>query len=300
MKATKAAEWKFGMSVGNVTAENFAAMAEGKVDVIEVSTTDDAYDALDWRSVRANSNEYGVGLWSIHLPFWSKTRKIDIAHMDAQTRRDTNAYLAELIKKAGDIGIPVAVIHPGLEPTADNERETRLNYSAESLAELAEVCAQSGMTLAVEDLPRTCLGNHSDDFKILLSGDERVRIVFDTNHLLIQKNVDFIRVLGEKIITLHVSDYDFLNERHWLPYEGKNHWVDIVTELEKVGYEGPWLYELGLKAPKTINRRDLTYADFRANYEACVNKRPAEILGTPNEEHLYDWIYFEKPFFEDM
>ena len=90
-----------------------------------------------------------------------------------------------------------------------------------------------------------------------------------------EKNADYIRALGNYFINIHVSDYDFIDERHWLPYEGKTDWVELVTLLEEAGYEGPFLYEVPRHIPSGLNRRNLTYADYRDNYEACVHKRPA-------------------------
>ena len=72
--------------------------------------------------------------------------------------------------------------------------------------------------------------------------------------------------MGDKIITTHISDYDFVDEKHWLPGEGKINWQELYKALLDIGYKGPWLYELGFKAPNTISReRDLTCEDFANN-----------------------------------
>ena len=103
--------------------------------------------------------------------------------------------------------------------------------------------------------------------KKLISLNDDLRVCFDTNHLLIQKNSDFIKDLGDKIITLHVSDYDFRNEQHWLPYEGKVDWVELVTLLEEAGYNGAFLYEFAFTArdASLIRERDVVYKDFYEN-----------------------------------
>jgi sugar phosphate isomerase/epimerase len=157
-----------------------------------------------------------------------------------------------------------------------------------------------GITIAVENLPRTCLGNCSEDILQLLQADPRLKACYDTNHLLTENAIDFIRAVGEKIITVHVSDYDFHNEKHWLPYEGDINWVELVTALEEVGYTGPFMYEVASE-PRPMNRRTrptidrprpLTLKDVRENFEACVNKRPASPVGTRNEQecaHSADW-----------
>ena len=144
--------------------------------------------------------------------------------------------------------------------------------------------AYSDATLCVENLPRTCLGRDSSDILALLSADARLRVCFDTNHLLEEDAIDFIRAVGNKILTIHVSDYDRLNERHWLAGEGCVDWPSLYSALLSTGYSGAWLYEVNLQAPPSITRAgDLTFGDFAHNAsEIFSGKRPTP-LGTPNE-----------------
>jgi sugar phosphate isomerase/epimerase len=44
-------------------------------------------------------------------------------------------------------------------------------------------------------------------------------VCFDTNHLLKESSEDFARAVGPHIVTLHVSDYDGKDERHWMAGE---------------------------------------------------------------------------------
>ena len=142
----------------------------------------------------------------------------------------------------------------------------------DSLDRLAEMAFAEGVTIAVEDLPRTCLGNTADEIAEIISVNDKLRVCFDTNHLLKDNNVNFMRTLGDKIITVHISDYDFINERHWLPGEGKVDWKDFMTEFNNIGYDGVWMYELGLECPPTIVRdRNLTFVDFYQNANSIFN-----------------------------
>ncbi len=283
----KATEWKVGMSSccrGPLDRTLFEDYAKARIDCMEVSFGGKHQaDGADWKQIEKDARDTGIRLWSLHIPFYP-FEIINIASLDKDIRRQSVELIGEWIKKGGDIGIPVAVIHPSGEPNEDHERPDRLKYAGECLSELAEIAACSGVTVAVEDLPRTCLGNHSDDILAMLAADDRLRVCFDTNHLLIQDNLDFVKAVGDKIITLHVSDYDKRNERHWLPGEGLIDWPALVTALEDCGYTGPWMYEISLKAPKSITReRELTFADFRENYELCTNKQPLKVIGKPVE-----------------
>ena len=116
------------------------------------------------------------------------------------------------------------------------------------------------------------VGKDIDEVKKLISADERLRVCFDTNHLLPGDGAEFIRAFADKIITIHVSDYDFINEKHWLPGEGKVDWQSIYNTLKEVGYKGPWLYEVTFGTPGARERL-LTCEDFARNaYEIFNNK----------------------------
>lgn len=291
----KANNWKLGLSTCDyyINKELFNEYAKSGIKEVEISFGRDVNPPIDWENLPIWAKDAGVNLWSYHLPFMPFT-DLNIASLDKNLRQKTINIWLELIKKVSDMGIKIAVAHPSGEPNPDHAREEMIKCATESIAELQVKAKSYGVTIAVENLPRSCLGNHSEDIKKLILLNDDLRVCFDTNHLLIQKNRDFIKELGDKIITLHVSDYDFRNEQHWLPYEGKVDWIELVTTLEEVGYVGPFLYELDLQPNKFIERRELTYDDFRKNYEAVVNKKAPEILGKPMEEELQKRAYFKK------
>ena len=81
---------------------------------------------------------------------------------------------------------------------------------------------------------------------------KNLKICLDTNHFLKEKTEDAIMALGEEIKTLHVSDGDYINERHWLPGKGKIDWNAVIGALQKVGYEGVFNYEVDKQTAETI------------------------------------------------
>jgi sugar phosphate isomerase/epimerase len=109
-----------------------------------------------------------------------------------------------------------------------------------------------------------------------LSANDKLRVCFDTNHLLGEDIISFIKRMGDKIVTIHVSDYDYIDERHWLPGEGLIDWVALIDTLDEIGYEGDWIYECGLKPKPTIIReRDLTFEDLYKNaQEVSARQKP--------------------------
>ena len=276
--------YKIGYSLGNInqTEEMFVKCRHAGIRNVEISCHNlEEVQNVDFAKMRQYGEENEVNLWSFHLPF-GPFSEIDISSANENVRRNCVKILCEYIKRAADIGIDKYIIHPSAEPIEEKDRPYRLEKAKESLASLAETASGCGGVMAVEDLPRSCLGRDSSEMLELLSADSRLRSCFDTNHLLKENPADYIGKVGDKIITTHVSDYDFVNERHWLPGEGKMDWPAVLAALQKINYSGVWLYEIGLKCPKTIIRdRDLTCEDFVRNANEIFSGKKPTVFSRP-------------------
>lgn len=262
--------WKTGASTclnHRLTESDMKAYAEAAIDFVELSFSADEYlYQLDFlnrsEEIAARAGQYGLTLWSIHLPF---SKDIDISVINDEDRNAAIRLDLDILEAAARAGIQVAVVHPSSEPIAVSERSERLKNSRHSLLLLAEQAHKLNIRLAVEDLPRTCLGNCSGEIELLLQDNPHLSVCFDTNHMLFQDNVAFIEAIGSRIITLHVSDYNFIDEQHLLPGEGKNDWAAIVDALKRVDYAGPWMYEVG-------SRGMVTLKDLQANRRRFVDE----------------------------
>lgn len=246
-----------------ISNELFRAYSFAGIEAMEISLSKEKCDAFNFSDVRRLADKNGVKLWSFHLPFMPFS-VIDIS--EPTLKHSTVEYLTALIKKGADAGIEKFIVHPSGEPIENSDRKIRLETAKESLYTLACTADECGCVICVEDLPRTCLGNNSTEINELISVHPSLRVCFDTNHLLSESIPDFIKSVGNKIVTTHISDYDYVDEKHWLPGEGSINWSEVVSSLEGIGYNGVWLYEVGFKAPKTIKRsRDLNCNDFAEN-----------------------------------
>jgi sugar phosphate isomerase/epimerase len=277
---------KIGLSSCGKTLndELFRAYKEAGIECMEISVDLETGDNLNWPELFALSQKYGVELWSYHLPF-CPFDKIDVSSPNEELRQKSVAKCADLMIKIADFGVKVFVIHASGEPIDEDKRPEYMSQAKKSLKELAEVADRCMVTLAVEDLPRTCLGRTSSDMLELVSADTRLKICFDTNHLLGENINEFIEKVGDKIVTTHISDYDFVNERHWLPGEGDINWTELYSALVKVGYTGQWLYEIGFAAPKSIKRdRDLNCEDFVRNAKEIFDSKPLTNMATRYEK----------------
>ena len=279
------ANMKIGISTPSneiITEELFKEMSEAGANYIEISVNDSLLQKIDYDKLKEWADKWQITLWSFHLPFYPFD-KIDISM--PSLAKDTIKYLRGYIDKASAIGIDKFIIHASGEPINEEDRPLRIETAKRSLFELCEYAKQKGARILVEDLPRTCLGRNSSDILELLSAHPDLDVCFDTNHLLGEDYVKFIHSVGKNIKSLHVSDYDFKDERHWLPGEGKIDWQRLTHALDEVGYNGPWLYEIDFDAPWTISRdRRLCPSDFVENASVLLEGKTPASLGTPRED----------------
>lgn len=279
--------YKIGLSsCAPLCSALFEKYRNAGITAMEISLDYAACDALDYACAKRLAEEFEVDLWSFHLPF-SPFVKIDLSN--AALCKNTIQYYETLIKKASEIGIQRFVVHPSGEPIADENRPERMKCAKESLAAVAQIAQRHNAVIAVENLPRTCLGKNSDEITELISVHENLKVCFDTNHLPAENPSDFIHKVGNRIITTHISDYDFVNERHWLPGEGKVDWQSVLRALKAVNYDGVWLYEIDFLCPKTILRsRDLTCDDFVKNASEIFENKALTVFST-HKENLGMW-----------
>lgn len=285
--------YKLGVSSygWELNEQMFEKLHKANIDAVEISMLADEYKNINYKEVGALAKKYGIKLWSYHLPLqFAPLPEIDPSSLDSAIRENTVGYLSELVKKGADIGIDKFVIHASGEPIRDEAvRAEKMKYAMEVLDILAENAYRSGAYIAVENLPRTCLGNTADDIAQLVSANDKLKVCFDTNHLLKDDNLNFMEKLADKIITVHVSDYDFMNERHWLPGEGRIDWKSILAKFQEIGYNGVWMYEVPLQCPKTILRdRDLNFDDYYENAQSLFAGRKPEIFSR-QKENLGMW-----------
>ena len=259
---------KVGLSLFGVLnpEERIPELKDAGINCFEISP----FKNKDYSSLISMCKENGLTPWSAHLPF---DYNIDISSLEGTVSDDTVKLFMELMEAVAPYGIKVFVLHPSSEPIDDSIREKRMEMAISKLKVLAEKADELGAVIAVEDLPRTCLGRNSQEMLRLISADPRLRICFDTNHLLGEPIEEFIENCGSKIITTHISDYDFVDERHLLPGEGDIDWVSVADSLDKIGYTGPYMYELGYGNTRNIERPvDLCAKDFKENF-MCIMKR---------------------------
>ena len=240
--------WKIGMSIHPLSEEALYRWAEAGIEAIEYYTE---CDRNAYGEVPRWAKNAGIEVWSRHLPFIHK----NFTYPDPERNRSSMQTLLQSIDEAAQSGVKVIVVHPSNEPIPEDKRGEYMARCVEGMGTLLERCRSYGLTLAAENLPRTCLLRDSDEVLYLMGQLPGLKLCVDTNHLLKEPHRDFIRRVAPYLVTTHVSDYDFTDEKHWMPMEGKIDWKELLNELEKADYHGPLIYETGV--PEGLTPRDI-------------------------------------------
>lgn len=254
--------------------ETLLRMAQAGIVCVEISYPHFVYlDEMDFLHRAAEYGERirraGLEVASLHTSFLH-----DISHPEEQGRSSGIRDVEDFITAAREAGAKTAVLHPseGDIPEGEEERVPYLARSHDAICHLAEFADKQGLVLAVENLPRRCLGRTPEEMVTLVSGTG-ASVVFDSNHSLKESSASFLEKIlraGLTLCTVHLSDYDGADERHRLPGDGIAEWEKILSLLEGAKYAGPLMYEVPKVTPE---REPLTLAAVRRNMDDLVAGR---------------------------
>ena len=237
---------KLGKSIG-VKAENFYALIdEAKslgFDSVDVDYCacgfffgeDDVTESKKRMQYVVDSGLYFNG---VHIPYGTEW---DISVKDEESRRSVVENVKRLISICDPFQPFCYILHGSFEPIMDCDRKAQLNSFIRSANELY---AYTQTPIAMENLPRSCLLNTSEEILKVQKKVRSLRLCVDLNHFLRELTEEAVQILAPYAITLHVSDHDYANERHWLPGAGKIDWNKTLAALEAAGYNGAFNYEV--------------------------------------------------------
>jgi sugar phosphate isomerase/epimerase len=263
---------------GKPSVENLIDAKQSGFDYIEVTlnqcyrgiSEDEIIPCIYALKEKIDSAELQV--WSIHLPF---SRTLDISVLADSTREKNVRLIAQMIQLSAIFKPFRLVLHPSSEPIADSIREQRIANSIHSIGILRKYAEKINAQLCMENLPRTCLGNTPEELLRIIENYPDVGICFDTNHYLQGDPVDFARKAGHRIGTIHASDYDGIDERHWIPGDGNIRWGELVHHIRKAGYNGVFMFEAGKnRENKAISPQELVncFKKVEADYAAYTQQ----------------------------
>jgi len=207
----------------------------------------------------------GKQVAAYHMPFYALD---DISNVNEDFRRRAIKRYRALLQEVEFFEAKILVIHPSSEPIDQSRRHEHIDNLRNSLRELEPDLNNRNLRVAIEILPRKCLGNSLADIEAILHGlSNTFGCCLDVNHLMnnYAELPDIVRKLGAKIYNLHISDYDGVDEKHWLPFSGVINWPAFLHALKQINYQGPFNYELK-------SHTELPAADWLAAIESNIQR----------------------------
>ena len=171
----------------------------------------------------------------------------DFSRLEAEAWQLAVNRATETVALAAELNIPIIVMHASYEPITTEERPDRLERVIQGFTRVGEKAQSSGRRIAIEYLPRSCLGNSLEELNLLIDrlGAETFGVCLDVNHLMGRhaQLPSIVRALGRRLIATHISDCDETDEKHWLPGRGVLDWPGFMQALREIDYAGPFTYE---------------------------------------------------------
>ena len=197
--------------------------------------------------------EARLELTSVHAPVGESfaggrwTAPLSLASPDPARRQQALAETERALQIARRIPYRVLVVHLGVPRTPQSVAgENSRDAARRSVEELQRLAEPLGVTLALEvmgsDLSRPASLVHF----IEKSGDgPRPGVCLDFGHAHVGGDlVDAVETVSEHLIAVHVHDNRGRTSDHLLPFDGTIDWPSALTAVQKVGYDGPLVFEV--------------------------------------------------------
>jgi len=238
---------KFGISIGLDVKDRMGLFMENGINYMEFrfAKAPDLELCKNFiEEVKAEKEKYGFITRTCHLPF---PEGYDLSVTDEEVRKQAVENQKEIVEIAMELNPEVLVMHNSRGVVEESERPARRAALVKSLKEFAPWCKERGLKIALENLIPGSLLMSSDDLVGVIEevNMDNIGICFDVNHLFAEPHYDFIKKAGKHIITMHISDNDGIWERHFEPGDGVLDWHLIFSEMDKLGYDGTMICELG-------------------------------------------------------
>jgi sugar phosphate isomerase/epimerase len=236
------------------------------VEIFATRTHVDYHDPAALRDLVGHLGDSGLAAHSVHAPIaeglsgtvWSGGYSLATSDESARAAAVTETVVA--MRAAAALGAPFVVLHLGV-PLAQqpDERDNRRDAARRSLETLVDEAGSIGVRLALEVIPNPL----SDAERLVTFIEDElehpdVGICLDSGHaFLLGDLAEAIEAVSGHLVTTHLHDNRRVTDEHLVPFDGKIDWAEAAMTLQKVGYEGVWMFEL---APSEAPRRVLEKA----------------------------------------
>ncbi len=230
-----------------------AAHGFDRVELFATRTHFDYHDAAAIGTLAEWLDDTQLTLNSVHAPIcasfingqWGEPFSTAVA--DDQKRRQALAEAEAAVAIARTIPFRHLVVHLGVPDAMKTlAGENNRDAARRSIEALHAIADQHGVGLALEVIPNPLSSAESlvsfieDDLD-----DAHVGICLDVGHAFLMGEVgDAVETCSGHLLTTHLHDNRGTSDDHLAPGEGSIDWPSTLLSLQKIGYDGTWLFEV--------------------------------------------------------
>jgi sugar phosphate isomerase/epimerase len=253
---------RFGISTHlyhqhELAAEHLREMAAFGFTELELFATIGHFNYRDpaaHAKLRAWLDDTGLTLHSVHAPIVEHLLDGQWGHPLSTAAAAEEARGVAVREAISTLGIARAipfrylVVHLGVPDTQAGPQENSRAAAERSLLQIAAAAADVGVQVAVEVIPNQlstaealvrCIEDDLDE------APPGIGICLDMGHAFLQGDLaDAIETVSGDLVTTHVHDNRGNEDDHLVPFEGRIDWPTALMSMQKIGYEGTYLFEV--------------------------------------------------------
>jgi sugar phosphate isomerase/epimerase len=250
---------KVGVSMLYCLGEPFNRMVKrlGKMDTRYIEILDDGTHELDKKRVatlKEAAKSYELE-YSLHAPF----ADINIASPSKTMLNASMKRLKQSLFYCSALDAKLWVFHPGAKtgigqfyPGADWKQNKK------SIQELYKAAEEYGVNIALENLPAKYyffMSKPEEFVRFYRETNLPVGIAMDVGHAHLEGQIEpFFNMLADKIVHIHASDNNGLDDQHLGIGEGKIDYKWFQQSLKKMGYDKSVIVESMTNVPESIQK----------------------------------------------
>ena len=231
-------------------------VAAHEFDGIELFATRSHFDYRDAASVAHLSewlSDTRLELLSVHAPVMEAMRNghwigsYSTAAGDEARRRAAIAEAQAALTLAAVIPFQYLVVHLGMPGDNTGATDNQPDAARRSVVELVAAAADHGVRVALEVIPNPL----SSPAGLVRTIEEQleevdVGVCLDYGHAHLMTDVaEAAETLSGLLWTTHVHDNHGKRDEHLVPYAGSINWDEAMMATQKIGYDGPFIFEVG-------------------------------------------------------
>ncbi|MBW7453597.1 sugar phosphate isomerase/epimerase family protein [Paenibacillus sepulcri] len=237
----------------------------------------------DWQNeiymIRNEAERLGVTFSQSHLPYnpgymptWKneEQRLLYVKHME-------RSVLASSM-----LGVSWGVVHPFTQcEETEFDEEASIQFNHQFYADSIELALKNGVGIAFENMieypEHRKFSARAEELAALADSfnDKRIGVCWDFGHghRMYRDLSRPVKVLGSRLVALHVNDNTAISDQHFTPFMGTVNWEEAIDALWSIGYSGDFTYEIyGLtkQMPEALKDISASYAYQIGKY--CVDR----------------------------